>query len=385
MNRARVMHVIDPAPFGGAETVVKALSQGRQATGETSVAPLVDKPDHPFVTELVAAGIDVEPVVTRRRRYWRQVRLLVDKIRARRVSCVHTHVYHADAVGYLAARRAGCAVVATYHGSVGGSLRGWAYEWADRRLFKRFDAVICVSAANRHRLLTEGHSARRLYLVPNATFPVETLAREEARSLLDLPAEASVVGWVGRMTREKGPDLLLSAVQQMTDSHVQVIAIGDGPDRPALERDAANSGLAGRLRFLGALPNAARLIRAFDVLVISSRSEGLPMVLTEAMQAGVPVVGFPVGGLAEYLDETTSWLAPPGDCAALARALDAALRHPDQRRLRAARAQKRAAEWLSLPRWIQAVEEVYVTAISANLARRPGASLEDKHREKPHY
>lgn len=365
----RVMHVIDPAPYGGAESVVCALSRARRPAGETMVAALVNRDRHAFVTDLTAAGVPVDVILTRNRQYLRQVRLVAERIRDRKVDCLHTHVYHADAVGYFAARRAGCPVVATYHGSTGGGPRNRVYEWVDRFLLRRFDAVLCVSEAIRRGLQAAGARSDRLHVVPNGMLPTPTLDRPAARAELGIAADALVIGWIGRMSAEKGPDLLLSAVEHVTNPRALAVMIGDGPERPGLQERASNSNLAGRVRFAGTRPAAARLLPAFDVLAISSRTEGLPIVLLEAIQAGVPVVAFPVGGLSEYLDEASAWLAPPTDVRALARALDAALGQPGQRVERARAAQVMAARRLSLEGWVAAVERVYDAALARHAAR----------------
>lgn len=362
----RVMHVIDPAPYGGAEAVVSALSTARRP--ETVVAALVDRDDHAFVTELTQAGVVVDVIVTRHRQYLKQVRLVADGIRRRGVDCVHTHVYHADAVGYLAARRTGRPVVTTYHGSTGGGLRNRWYEWGDRWLLRRFDAVVCVSEAIRRRLLAAGASADRLHVVPNGMLPVQRLARSAARARLGIPADAPVIGWIGRMSAEKGPDLFVAAMEQITHPRTLAVMIGDGPERRLLQDRVSTARLGDRVRFAGSHPGAARLLPAFDVLAISSRTEGLPMVLLEAIDAGIPVVAFPVGGLSEYLNDTTAWLAPPGDARALAGSLDSALGRPAEREVRVRAAQAMAARQLSLEGWVAAVERVYRAALARHTA-----------------
>src|SRR5262245_33197516 len=115
----RVVHVIAPAPFGGAESVVRALALGRQGRGNTSVAALLAGDDHPFVQSLRGAGVPVHSIMTAPRAYSRQISLLADHIRDIRANLVHTHVYQADVVGYRAARRANRRVVSTVHGFVG--------------------------------------------------------------------------------------------------------------------------------------------------------------------------------------------------------------------------------------------------------------------------
>jgi glycosyltransferase involved in cell wall biosynthesis len=205
----------------------------------------------------------------------------------------------------------------------------------------------------------------RLHTIPNGALPVPVVSRAEARATLGLPEDGPVIGWVGRMSAEKGPDLMVDAMERVTHPDAFAVMIGDGPDREGLARRIGSSPHRPRVRLSARRPDAARLLKAFDVLAISSRTEGLPIVLLEAIQAGIPVVGFAVGGLPEYLDPDTGWLVAPGNCAAFAEALDSALRHPEEREAKALAAQRLVAERLSLSGWIEAVERVYDRARSA--------------------
>ena len=138
-----------------------------------------------------------------------------------------------------------------------------------------------------------------------------------------------LAGYVGRLSSEKGPDLFLDALIPLCQQHPQLDAVmlGDGPEREALH------GADRRRRFAGSA-SACRVIRPtcsawwrqLDALVISSRTEGTPMILLEAMQAGVPVVAFGVGGIPDVLeDRHNGLLATPADSAALARQIDTLL------------------------------------------------------------
>ena len=127
---------------------------------------------------------------------------------------------------------------------------------------------------------------------PHSLGPV--LDREKARETLGLESTVPIVGWVGRLSPEKGPDVLLRAMRLIGGSQTRVSYVGDGPARSALEAQEAEMIANGSLdsdqvRFHGAVLDAGRLLKAFDVLVLSSRTEGTPMVLFEAMDAGVAV------------------------------------------------------------------------------------------------
>src|SRR5262249_33102079 len=129
------------------------------------------------------------------------------------------------------------------------------------------------------------------------------------------PGEIPVVAFVGRLSREKAPEVLLRAVK---GTGTQVLVAGEGPLRPALEAEANPA----QVRFLGFLPDVGPVLAAADGLALPSRTEGLPMAVLEAMAAGVPVVASAVGSLPEVLGEGAGMLVPPGDAEALRRALE---------------------------------------------------------------
>ena len=110
--------------------------------------------------------------------------------------------------------------------------------------------------------------------------------------------------------------------------------VGDGPERAALVAQAAALGIASRVHFTGMVPEASSILPAFDALVLSSRSEGTPMVLLETIHAGVPIVASAVGGVPDLVPAGSALLVPPNDPVALASAIDQALADPGAARTR---------------------------------------------------
>jgi glycosyltransferase involved in cell wall biosynthesis len=365
------VHLIAPAPVGGAESVVRALTVGRRECGGDTevVALLTDSTAAGFVRDLRAHGVPTTEVREGRRHYLAEVRAVASILESRGADLVHSHVYHANLVGYFAARRCRVPIVATHHGYTGGGARNGLYEWADRRVLRRFDAVVCVSQSSRSWLHRTGCREDRLHVVENGLDARATLSRERARASLGLAPSALAVGWVGRLSAEKGPDLLLRAVRHVGRAGLVTTVIGDGPEHARLPGLVEDLGLGPSVVLAGQRPDAASLLAAFDVLVISSRTEGLPMVLLEAMAARVPVVAFAVGGIPEVLTSGTGWLVEPGDVVALAGAIREAVTDPGEARRRADAGHEAVRLRLSLRRWVERVEDVYGTA--AARAARP--------------
>jgi glycosyltransferase involved in cell wall biosynthesis len=360
----KVVHLVCPAATGGAETVVRLLASARRRRGfDTEVIAITgDGPDHPFVNELRGLGVPITVRPPLGRRYLREVAEVADVVRRLGADVVHTHVYRADYIGYFAARKVGAAAVATFHGETAGDLMNRFYEWSVKRLFRRFDAVVCVSERNREKLRAAGSDLANAHLVRNGAAFEAGLDRAEARAQLGLAGTETVVGWIGRLSGEKGPDLLLDAVEAMGDPGLTVVFVGEGPMRPELEARAGR--LRSRVIFAGSVINAARFIRAFDVVAMTGRMEGMPMVMLESMSARVPVAGFLVGGIPEVLSEKTGWPAPPEDAPALGLALAAALRERDASSKRALAAEALVRREYSLDSWVDAMERVYAAALS---------------------
>ena len=358
MSRPDVWHLIAPAPFGGAESVVESLAIGRREGGRaTGVILLTEGPEHPLADRLRAAGVVVVCVTSAHYGYRSQVRGVAALLT--RDAVLHTHAYQADVVGFFAARRVGCAIVASNHGYAGGGLRNRLYEWLDRQTLRRIDAVLAVSKRNADRLRAWGHRGAPLFVIPNGWRPVPTMSRVEARAVLGVERDGILVGWIGRMSEEKGGDLLIAALQNEPTLPAKVCMIGDGPERAHLEATVRNSRLEGVVHFTGALPNPAQLSSAFDLLAISSRTEGLPMVMLEATNGGAAIVSFAVGGIPEYLDESSAWLVRPGDVSGFHRALIDAVTDTSARAGRAERARSVLNSRLGLVTWLADVESVY--------------------------
>jgi glycosyltransferase involved in cell wall biosynthesis len=207
-------------------------------------------------------------------------------------------------------------------------------------------------------------SSNRLAVVHNALQPPSGQSRKAARDVieaLDPQLRAKIlIGWVGRFTAVKGPDLFVRAVAGLAPDTWQAVMVGDGPERAACRALAQSLGVGkDRLRFLGSQPEAARLIGGFDAIVLSSRSEGVPMVLLEAAALGVPVISFAVGGVPEVLPHDGGWLVPPDDPVSLGAAMTAVLGDMTSARARGARVQAVIREKLSFDHWLDQYDRLY--------------------------
>jgi len=233
------------------------------------------------------------------------------------------------------------------------------HEWLQLFSLRRFEAVIAVSRPLEIGLGRFWVRRSRLYRIPNMwTGVVPTLERAAARRLLGLPGAARIIGWVGRLIHAKGPDIFLEAVARLTDSSVMAVVVGDGRERHALEARATALGVGSRVRFCGTVVEIARAFRAFDVFALTSRSEGTPLVLFEAMAAEVPIVATRVGGVPDVLSSEEGLLVESESPAGLARALSQSLEDPTAPR-RAESARRRLETEFALDTWLDRHERLY--------------------------
>ena len=170
--------------------------------------------------------------------------------------------------------------------------------------------------------------------------------------------EPPIIGSLGRLSPEKGYDVLVRALASLDG--VRLVLVGDGPERADLLALAQDLGVADRLEITGWKVNARDYLGGFDVFVLPSRFEGLPLSVIEAMLAGLPVVATNVGSLSEaVLDDETGLLIPPGDPAALAEALRSLLDDPERRRRMGERGLRFANERFTIEAMVRSYESLY--------------------------
>jgi glycosyltransferase involved in cell wall biosynthesis len=187
--------------------------------------------------------------------------------------------------------------------------------------------------------------------------------------MLGIDQDAFQVGWVGRLSPEKGPDLLLEALGMLRGLPARASIIGDGHESASLRTRCRVLGIEDRVCWHGVVRSAGRVLRAFDVLVLSSRREGTPMVLFEAMAAEVPIVATSVGGVPDVLTPAEAWLVPADNAHALASAIRDAVTNRAAACQRAKAARHRLDVAHRSHEWVSRYEEVYDRACRRVAAR----------------
>jgi glycosyltransferase involved in cell wall biosynthesis len=249
------------------------------------------------------------------------------------------HGYKANLIGRVAARKQGIPAVAVARGWTGESLKVRLYETIDRFHLRWMDRVVCVSQAQAEKVRRTGVRPQRISVVHNAIDPdrfpdPDCRYRTKLHRYFRQP-RTRVVGAAGRLSPEKGFDVLVAAAARVhkADRSVGFVLFGDGPCRAKLAWQIHAAGLTGTFVLSGFRGDLDRFIPFFDLLVLPSYTEGLPNVVLEAFAAGVPVVATAAGGTTEIVEEGVSGhLVKPGDPAALADRILAAMDSEDKLR-----------------------------------------------------
>lgn len=248
------------------------------------------------------------------------------------------HGYKADLLGRAAARRRGIPVIAVSRGWTAESFKVRIYEKLDRFALRWFDRVVCVSEGQAEKVRRAGVDHGRVLVIRNAIEP-SRFADPDLRCLRWLHEffprpRRLIVGAVGRLSPEKGFDVLVRAAQQVVarDDSIGFIHFGDGPEREAVRKQIEAAGLKGHFLLAGLRHDLDRFYPFFDVLALPSNTEGLPNVVLEAFASRVPVVATAVGGTPEAVEDgVNGYLVAAGDHENMAQRILAVLANEDRR------------------------------------------------------
>jgi glycosyltransferase involved in cell wall biosynthesis len=372
----RILYVVGNFVAGGAERHLIELWKRIDRT-RFEVVIACFRREGAFLAEVESLGWPVIELAVGRRIYGaaglaglaRLVHLVCDV----RPQVVHGYLFGPNLFAALAGRLAGvpAVVVAKRNVDAFETRRQVMAQGLAHRLATHVSAVseavadsVVALRVPRSRITVIPNGVDAARFVPPA--PVEAARRA-------LGADASpLVGSVGCLAARKDYGTMLEALRLLADRGLmfRVALVGDGPDRDMLEARAVTLGLADRVRFLGERDDIERLLPGMDVFALSSREEGIPNALLEAMAAGCPCVATAVGGTPEVLrDGETGWLVPAGSPVPLADALEEALTHPEEARRRGDAARRATREQMSIEAMVRRHEEFYEHAIG-RLSRR---------------
>jgi glycosyltransferase involved in cell wall biosynthesis len=385
-RRARVLRVIARLNVGGPALHATLLTErldrsryesllvtGRESAAEGNYLTLYGKTDDavvliPTLGREIRGGQDLV-ALTR----------LVGLMRTFRPDIVHTHTAKAGTLGRLAARWCRVPVVVhTYHGHV---LQGYfsppkarLFLAIERWLGRRTDALLAVSDRVRHELLELGIGRPDRFVVLPLGLDLDGLLgaearRGELRRELGFAADDFLVGIVARLVPIKAHEVFFRAAAILAGRlpRARFVVVGDGERRGELEASARALGLGERVRFVGWRRDLERVYADLDVVVLTSRNEGSPVSLIEAMAAARPVVATRVGGVPDLVEHGVNGvLVEVDDAAAIARAVETLAADPQRGLVMGRAGRKRVYPAFSASRLIDDVDRLYQDLLGAD-------------------
>ena len=340
MGKHVITHIAGGGDRGGAKThiltLLKYIDQTRFAVN------LICLNDGALAEEARTAGIQVRVFSMASNVDMMVIHRLARFLRHQAPDLVHTHGVRANLCGRSAARLAGQKhILTTIHSLVSldyqTRLGNSFFSLVDRLSTPMAEHLVCVSHQLKASMVNQGVPAEKISVIHNGidVTPYAELSRNDglaARQEWYLTPEQKVVGTVGRLVPIKGYDIFLQAAAKVAAyaPDTMFLMVGDGPCEGALQLQVRELGLEDRVIFAGHRNDIPRLFRAMDMFVISSFSEGGPIVLLEAMASEIPVVATRVGGVPEVLkDNVNGLMAEPGNPLDLADKMIRLLKNPE--------------------------------------------------------
>ncbi|MFN8490925.1 MAG: glycosyltransferase [Caldilineaceae bacterium] len=361
----KVIHLITELSIGGAQMVLLRLLANLDRTRYQVMVACLYNRDGAVAQQIRALGIPVIDLgMTRKWRvdaFLRLWRLL----RQTRPAVLHTWMFHCNIPGRILGRLAGVPVIISAEHTMG-------QESGMRVRLNRLtgglaDRVLCVSPQVADYARTAIHlPSSKVVVVPNgidlklfANLP----SQAQARAKFHLPPQAFIIGAIGRPRAVKGYRFLIEAMAQLTKQapgQFHLLFVGNGPERPALLELAQQLQLTESITFLDDQNDIPGLLPALDVLASASLWEGMPMVILEAMAAGLPVVATNVGGTPDVVVAgETGLLVPPADPAALAAALERVAADGAGRQRMGTAGRQRVEQHFSVTRNVELTQALY--------------------------
>ena len=316
-------------------------------------------------------GLEVEIIPCNGRWDWKAVTEIRNLLKKHDVDVLHPHGYKADLYAFAAAAWSSVALLATSHNWPSRLWSMRVYAVLDRLVLRKFDKVIVVSDVVADILRRSGVASAKVARIPNG---VDLDRFRSALPTLRLElglADSPVVGFVGRLVSEKGGAMLIRAAEQVLTvwPKAMFVFVGEGPAYEEWKALATELGINKHVIFAGARDNMPEVYASFDMLVLPSQIEALPMCLLEAMAAGRPVIATRVGAIPRLvLDNRTGLLLEPEDVSALKTAILRLLNDRNLAGQLGENGRAHVAEHFSA----QLMAKTYIGMYRNILARRPG-------------
>jgi glycosyltransferase involved in cell wall biosynthesis len=322
----KILHIISSGGMYGAEAVILNLSRTLNENSHSSILGVFSNFSNPNLqlhesalkeeieSNLIPCDGQIDRTVTT------SIRELVERTGA---DIVHAHGYKADVYAYIALRRTRTPFVSTCHNWIKDNLLVSLYGVVDRFVLRSYSGVIAVSDEVKSRLLEAGVSKEKIHLIQNG-IDLRPFVAAAPSLRMGGAEDALTIGWIGRLSHEKGPDIFLRAACRVLSicPSARFIVVGDGPDIASLGTLMDELKMGNSVSFVGRREDMPSVYASLDIMVSSSRQEGLPMAILEGMASGLPLVATAVGDVSTVvLNGQTGILVPSENVEELAAAM----------------------------------------------------------------
>jgi glycosyltransferase involved in cell wall biosynthesis len=385
----RLLELRNTYKWGGGpdKTILLSAARHDREQVEVIVAYIRDVRDREFrITDKARdLGLTFYELEERGKLDLRVLHALRDIVVRHNINLIHAHDYKSDLFAYLLRqwlRRRRFTLLSTAHAWVMLGPRGALYRRLDLWLMRRFDHLIAVSHATHDEMVTAGVPPHLISVLHNgidteewAPCPTRPTLREE----LSLPQAVPVLGYVGRIMPEKDLETWLRAAAVVGQRYpeAQFVLVGEGRDASTLkdlQQLATDLGIGTRVHFPGYRSYLLPVYAAFDLFILTSRREGLPNSILEAMAMGVPVVTTDVAGTKELVVHgQTGFVLPQGDVQGIAQAMLTLLDEPHLRQSMGLAGRKRVEQEFSFTGRLQHIEALYARLLGTAPERRNSA------------
>jgi len=375
----RIAYIMTPVEFGGSEKVGLNFLRNVDRSAFEIHPILFFRPwegDSFFLKEIKKENFSPHriPVSLGKHDYlWlmRRSKKLLSYLRQGHFDLLHTHGYVADILGISSARLLKIPVISTCHGFIESDRKLSIYNRFDRFFLKFADEIIAVSTSIRSILISGGVEASHIKVIPNAvginiSEASFTSHRSEIRRSFSLPENDFVLGYVGRLSKEKGLEYLIEAVSlaRTANCPAKLMIVGDGPLKPQLQTIVRQRRLEPHVIFTGFQNNVEQFLPAMDVFVLPSLTEGTPIALLEAMAYGIPSIASAVGQIPTIITSGESgMLITPGSTQEIHKHIVFLYGNPLVRKSISKTAQEKIQGEFDIKAWVEKIESEYINLI----------------------
>ena len=307
-----IMYLIASTDIGGAEKVL--LDMCKSVSGEDNSVQVClfesSNTNQELKQILIEKGIKTHAIKMQFPFYFKEIYKLRKLCIDQKIDILHCHGFRADVIGGLVGKLTRVKLISSVHGWIAFTKKMKFYKFLDVWILRHFDLILPVSKKLKEELISKRICSTKIKVLRN--IPCLGEVRKHPRKSDDVVVQ---LGFVGRLSNEKGVEILLQAFSRLLEEfRLELHIVGDGPLKKSIEEKITELKLSSYVKMHGFVRTPGEIYKKLDMLVMPSLTEGTPLTLLEAMSFGLPVVASAVGGIPEIInDGDNGILVKPGD------------------------------------------------------------------------